>query len=80
VKKGLWKPLVLSFTFPYTMLSTIRNEPISGIYILFALFQFPLYSLVFLKYKRNKPVLVALLAFHTLFVGLAFKYSGPLFA
>ena len=65
--------------FPYTMLSTKENNPISGIYILLALIQFPLYSFVYLKSKRSYISLLVLLAFHALFVVLAFMYSGALF-
>ena len=65
--------------FPYTLLSTMDNNPITGIYVLLALIQFPLYSFVYLKSKRSDISLLALLAIHALFVVLAFMYSGALF-
>ena len=68
--------------FPYTMISTIRNNGIENPFILLACLQFLIYGGVlawFNTLNELKEAGVVLLIVHSLVVGAAFMLSAPAF-
>lgn len=68
--------------FPFTMLSTVFNGRIDGIYLAVGLFQYLFYGLVFwvaVKLNRSKPAIALLLTIHGLVVFVVFYWRNEYF-
>lgn len=68
--------------FPFTMLSTIFNSRIDGMYLAVGLLQYLFYGLVFwaaVKLKRAKPAIAMLLTIHGLVVFAVFFWRNEYF-
>jgi hypothetical protein len=71
---------IAKILFPYTMLSTVRNESITLGWMLFAVVQYPIYGLIVSAARNRKAGLLALTIFHSLCVILAFIDVSQVFS
>jgi hypothetical protein len=72
--------LYAKILFPYTMLSALQERLISMPFLLFGIFQFPLYGLIYaraMKKRKQGSVAIVLVIAHILAVILCLQLANP---